>query len=124
MRPGHLAPNHSNLASPDSPLCLCISIHSTQARGGSHPVDVGNALAEVEFGIFDGIAAFDFDEGRAWFRVALSTGERDVLASHVESAGECQHLGAMSWGFYYRCCPSGIVVDVGGEGCRGSSRWW
>jgi hypothetical protein len=29
-------------------------------------VDVGNAFAEIEFCVFDAVAAFDFDEGGVW----------------------------------------------------------
>jgi hypothetical protein len=29
-------------------------------------VDVGNTFAEIEFCVFDAVAAFDFDEGGVW----------------------------------------------------------
>lgn len=39
-----------------------------------YSVDVSNAFAEIEFGITDAVASFDFDEGDAWRCVAFSTG--------------------------------------------------
>jgi hypothetical protein len=37
-------------------------------------VDVSNAFAEIELGVFDAVASFDFDEGDAWRCVSFSTG--------------------------------------------------
>jgi hypothetical protein len=52
-------------------------------RGVIYLVHIGNAFAEVEFGVFNAVASFDFDEGRGWSGVAFSAGERDVLAANV-----------------------------------------
>jgi len=36
---------------------------SSIGSGEVYLVDIGNAFAEIEFGILDAVAAFDFDEG-------------------------------------------------------------
>lgn len=58
--------------------------------GGRDFVDIGNAFAKIEFSVFRAVTAFDFDEGVGRLRVAFSTGEGDVLATHIESV-EGQH---------------------------------
>ena len=78
-----------------------------------YPVDVGDALAQIEFSIFGTVTAFDFDERCIRFRVALSAGEGDVLSSHIESVRAIS-IRLRCNVSVYRCCPSGIVVD--GEG--------
>ena len=37
-------------------------------------VDICNAFAEIEFGVFDAVTTFDFDEGDAWRCVVFSSG--------------------------------------------------
>ena len=47
-------------------------------------VDVGDAFAEIELGVFDAVAAFDFDKGGVWGGVAFAACVRDMFASNVE----------------------------------------
>ena len=56
-----------------------------QWRGNLYPVDIGDAFSEVEFCVFDAVAAFDFDERCGGRCVAFAACEGDVLSSHVES---------------------------------------
>ena len=37
-------------------------------------IDISNAFAEIEFGIFDAVASFNFDEGGVGRCVAFSAG--------------------------------------------------
>jgi len=70
MTPCNLSPNHSNLASSNSPLSF---------------IDIRNAFSKVELSIFNAIASFDFYKGGVGFTVSLAASVRHVFASYVES---------------------------------------
>jgi hypothetical protein len=57
MCPRHLPPNHPYLRAADLPLA---------------PVDICDAFAKVEAGIFGVVDAFDLDEGGVGVRVPLA----------------------------------------------------
>jgi len=78
-----------------------------------YPVDIGDAFSEVEFCVFDAVAAFDFDERCGGRCVAFGAREGDVLSSHVES-----ELARIS-GNNTCVVPRALLWRAGGGGC-----WW
>ena len=40
----------------------------------TYPIDICNAFSEIELGIIDAVASFDFDEGGVWRGIVFAAG--------------------------------------------------